>query len=636
MKNIYLAQPNNVISNKVYFPYAIGEIAAYSWQFEEIKQEYCLCDFIYKKDPIETVVTKMKDPYLVGFSCYMWNIEYNLALAALIKKNWPDCIIAFGGQQVPDDTKMLEKHSDIDILLHGEGEHTLYDLLLCLHSGSDLENVNNISFRKNGSPTQTQKLTYHDVSAYPSPYTQGLFDGILRDGRNTGLDFDAILETNRGCPYGCIYCYWAGTEKNFRQFPIERVNAEILWFAVNKISFCICADSNFGLLDRDKEIAHLIVECKKKYGFPQKFETAAAKNKDDDVFEIHKKLNDAEMCCGISVAVQSFSPTVLENIGRKNISLSNYSHQLERYRKEGMATYTDFILALPGETFDSFCRGIFCALEAGQHDSISIHPCEVLPNTILYSDKLREKYGIRTVRGLFQDHTLYDPKNSTYSSRVEVIISTNTMSESEWYSALCIGTCVQSFHSFGLLKFIAIYLRKAANISYFDFYMNLYDWIMKNSPFIQSVIDEVFDNAKRFIAGKGSLCYYNPTFSNAYLYLREGLFLLCLENLETFYTEVKQYLSLYFTDPVLFEDLLKFQKAKLLRPGDSAVTLSFQYDWQDYFADIFNMNYLIPQKKEIFLTAKKCDTDNWTDYIHDKIWFGKRENKMLRHFKKCN
>ncbi|MCH5197581.1 MAG: radical SAM protein [Oscillospiraceae bacterium] len=633
MKNIYLIQPNNVISGKVYFPYAVGAIASYAWQFDEIKREYRLCDFIYKKDPVEDVCATFKEPFFVGFSCYMWNIDYNLDLAKRIKQKWPECIIAFGGQQVPDDTGLLEQYEFIDILMHGEGEQTFYNLLMCFSSDNDLSRLSNISYRKDGTPTHLPRKIYRDVSSYPSPYSTGLFDCILADGRRQGLDFDAVLETNRGCPYSCIYCYWAGTENNFRIFPVERVMADIAWFAENKISFVICADSNFGILDRDNDIADYIVHCKKTFGYPQKFETAAAKNKDDIVFDIHKKLNDADMCCGISVAVQSFSPTVLEIIGRKNLSLDNYAQQLEKYRNEEMSTYTDFILALPGETYQSFCEGLFRALEAGQHDSINIHPCEVLPNTILYSAELREKYQIRTVRGLYQDHTKYDSDSSTNSSHAELIVSTSTLNEQEWCRALRLGTCVQSIHSFGLLKFIAIYLRKAQGVSYYDFYMNLYKWIESESGFLKAVCDDVFENLDRFVSGKGSLCYYNPTFSDSYLYFREGLFLCCAEKLDRFYDDVKAYISQYFSDDELYADLLKYQTAKVLRIGDPALVLHLEYDWQEYFSDIFDSAYLTPIKRKTVLVAEKSDVDNWSDYTYQKIWFGKRENKMLRRFK---
>ena len=297
-----------------------------------------------------------------------------------------------------------------------------------------------------------------------------------------------------------------------------------------------------------------------------------------------------------------------------------------------MSTYTDFILALPGETYESFCSGLFRAIEAGQHDSINVHPCEVLPNTILYSQDIQKKFGIKTVRALNQDHVKYDPDNQTYASRLEIIVSTNTMDENDWAKALRLATCVQSFHSFGLLKYIAVYLRKAKNVPYREFYTGLFEWIETDSPFLQLICSEVFASLKNVLSDEGSLCYYDPTFCNAYLYFREGLFLRCIAQLDSFYSETVRYFRRFFDDPSVLDDLLDYQKGKILLPGAPETEVTYAYDWEDYFKNIFNQSYIQPIKRDTFLHAERCSDDNWHDYVYHKIWFGKRENKMIRRF----
>ncbi len=633
MKKIYLIQPNNNLSKEVYLPYAAGSIAAYAMQDETVRENYELGEIIFLKLPTQTVVSSLDNPFFVGFSSYMWNIEYNLALAREIKTRFPQCIVAFGGPQIPDDTTYLEDYDFIDILMHGEGERVFRNLLVSLNNNTDIKSVKNISFRdSDGSVVRTQKEFYKNIADYPSPYTAGIFDSIINNEAYSDLYFDAILETDRGCPYGCIYCYWAGTESNFREFPIERVYADLDWMAKNRIVYCICADSNFGMLKRDYDIADYVVKLKKGYGYPQKFETSAAKNKDEFVFEINRLLDSANLNCGISVAVQSFSPVVLDNIGRKNISIENFAHQMEAYRREGMSTYTDFILALPGETFDSFSKGLFCAIEAGQHSSINVHPCEILPNTILYQNETIEKYGIKTIRSkLCQDHTVYTPENK-FGSRSEIIVSTNTMSESDWRKAMRLSICVQSFHSFGLLKFIAVYLRKAEKIPYYDFYMSLFDWIEKESVFIKRTLDKVCATIDRFLKGESSLFFYDSRFSDSYLSFKEGLFLCCAAELDSFYDEVNNYLKPYFKDAELFEDLSVYQKEIIKLPHKEAVLIKCRYDWNDYFSDIFDKTKFKPLYRETYLVPDKCKEDNWEDYTRNNIWYGKRENKMLRKF----
>ena len=633
MKRIYLIQPSDVRANTVYLPYAVGTLAAYALGFSEIQAQYTFEPFLFKKDPIEEVLNRMQAPYLVGFSCYMWNIEYNLALAQEIHARFPDAILVFGGPQIPNDISYLAQYPFLQILMHGEGERTFKALLEHLANREPLSDIPNLSYRTPTDLMHTKTQYSRNVAEFPSPYTAGVFDSIVDDPKFSGYRFEAILESNRGCPYGCIYCNWAGTKENFRQFPLDRVKSDLIWMAKHKIVFCICADSNFGILERDKEIAEFVVSLKQKYGYPKKIETAAAKNKDDDVFQINRILESANLNCGISVAVQSFSPTVLKNIGRQNISIDNFSDQLKKYRQAGIATYTDLIIALPGETFESFCRGIFQAFEAGQHLSINIHPCELLPNTILALPETIEKYAIHTIRSMLcQDHcSLMD--DNRFGSRSEIVVSTNTMTSAQWRTIMRISVCAQGFHSFGLLRCFAIYCRRALQISYYDFYMGLYHWIETESRLIKPLLDKVCKTVDLFLEEKSSLFFYDEKFSDLYLPFKEAIFLYCVDQLDRFYADVRVYLQRWISDERLLDDLIVYQKMLIALPSLPDRQARFAYDWYAYFHDIFDTSPTAPICKPTNLLFKGTSYAGWYDYTREALWFGKRSNKMLNpHF----
>ncbi len=635
MKNVYFVQPNNSLSKSsylpsaVYLPYAVGAIAAYSFSHEEIKKEYNLCDFIFTKMPVDKALEEIKNPYIIGFSNYMWSVEYNLALAQAVKEKWPECIIAFGGVQVPDDTEYLKEYPFIDLLMHSEGEVTFYKLLIALSKGEDLENVPNLSYRKDGVPVQTKKELGPPLEDFPSPYTMGLFDYIVNNPEYKNIQFDTVIETNRGCPYRCVFCCWRGNKSGFRQFPMEKVKAELDWLAEHKISYCFCADSNFGILERDEEIADYIAELKKKYGYPQRFESTAAKNKDDMTYRILRKLEDADLNRGVSIAVQSMSPEVLEIVGRKNMSVNNFAEQVARYRTTGMYTYTDLILGLPGETFDSFCRGLCEVIEAGQHSNVSVYRCEFLPNTIMYTKEFVEKYKIKTVRSLLcQIHTRVD-EDMKYASRSDIVVETSTLSMQDWKKAFRFSVCVQSFHSLGLLKFFAIYLRKAKNIAYYDFYMGLYEWIENESSVIKRILDKVFACIDNFLEGKGNLCFSDERFGDIYWEFYEGLFLSCAAEFENFYDDVIKYLEKFFDDEKIFEDLLLYQKSIIALPSQREKVFDLVYDWHEYFENIFNHSYLIPEKRKTTLKIEESSTKDWVSYAHKRVWYGKRYENTI-------
>lgn len=629
MKNIYLAQPTNMLSGAVFLPYSVGTIAAYAWQFPEIKAEYELKELIFLKESVDKAVEKFDNPFLVGFSNYLWNVEYNLDLAREIKKKWPECRILFGGPQVPDDVEYLEKYGFIDILMHAEGELPFYKLLLACSEGGDLSSVPSISYRENGKFLRNEKRIPCDLSDFPSPYTTGLFDGIVNNPEYADVQFDVVLETNRGCPYSCAYCYWSGNDDPFRKFPMERVKGDLDWFAKNKISFCICADGNFGILNRDEEIVDYIIGLKEKYGYPQKFETIAAKEKDDFIFKINKKMHRAGLNKGVSVACQSLSPTVLKNVGRKNMPIEHFSNLLARYRSAGISTYTDIMLGLPGETFESFCQGVFKVIEAGQHDSININRCELLPNSLMYSEEFVEKYKIRTIRSsLCQNHSKASG-GATPGSRSDLIVETDTMSREEWKESCRISIMAQSFHLMGIMRFVSVYLRKARNISYYDFYMSLYSFINNDGKLSKEIFEHVMGNISDFLEGKGNLSFTDERFGDIYWPYEEGLFLCVVNQLDGFFDEIREYLRSYFDDEELFEDLLRYQKNIICAFGSEVKELEFEYDWLGYFSDIISMEKLIPEKRKIRLRIDPSYENDWFGYAKKIVWYGKRDNRSV-------
>lgn len=629
MKNIYMVQVNYSASGALFLPYSAGTVAAYSFSHKNIQDNYCLKDFIITKLPVAKVVSEMENPFFVGFSSYLWNIEYNLVLAKAIKQKWPECIIAFGGPQIPNDLSYLEQYSFIDILMHGEGEVSFYTILSALAEGDRIDRIPNISVRINNTPYKTEEQAPVILDALPSPYLSGLFDKITEDPKYKGVQFNAVLETNRGCPYGCIYCNWARSGSSFRQFPLARVKGDLQWMAKHRITYCMCADSNFGILDRDLEIAQYVIDLNKEHGFPTVFETTAAKNKDELTFKIIESLEKAGLNRGVSVAVQSMTPEVLKIIGRKEMSVDHLASQLDKYRRAGIYTYTDIMLGLPGETLESYCKGLFSVIEAGQHYCIAMYRCEFLPNTIMYSKRFVDRYKIKTVSSRFcQNH---EPVGSDelLGSRSEIVVGTSTMSTSDWKKALKITACAQSFHCMGMLRFIAIYLRKAKKISYYDFYMSLFHWIENDSVCVKRIFEKVFESVDPFLEGKGSLSFSDRRFGDIYWPFEEGVFLCCCAEFDDCFADIRSFTEKFFDDMTLYEDLFAFQKAMIALPSRDPITLHTEYDWKDFFDHIFDSSYEYPEKKKTTLTTVPTKIDDWEMYAREVVWYGKRKEKTI-------
>ncbi|MGN1480209.1 MAG: B12-binding domain-containing radical SAM protein, partial [Acutalibacteraceae bacterium] len=200
MKKVYFVQVGFGFDESVYLPYAVGTIIAYCNADAQIKKQYEFSDIIFRRERLNDALAKIQNPYLVAFSCSVWNVEYNKALAKMIKEKYPDAVILFGGHSVSEDLKLIESEPYIDILMFGEGEESFCNLLKGFSDG-DISRVNNIAYKNGGEIVKTPREFYDDISSYPSPYTSGVFNSLIKN--NPGTDFLAVLETNRGCPYSC-------------------------------------------------------------------------------------------------------------------------------------------------------------------------------------------------------------------------------------------------------------------------------------------------------------------------------------------------------------------------------------------------------------------------------------------------
>ncbi len=625
MKNLYLVQVDVSAgegTQNAYLPYTAGILAASAWTSEIVKNNYCFKEFIFLRENINEVVERMDNPSFVGFSCYCWSTEYNKLLAKAIKEKFPDCIINFGGHDVPDNFSFLENYAFVDILSHGEGEETFKTLLEALALGSPLEEVKNISFRGANGFVRTETALQTTLD-YPSPYLEGWFDEIVE--KHPEITFNTILETSRGCPNQCAYCDWGLLKAKTRLFPFDRIKAEIKWMADNKIAFVWGADANFGMFKRDLEIADELVKAKERTGYPERMRMNYAKNNFENVFAIVKKFKECEFDrIGATLSFQSMSPVVLENIGRKNSSLDFYKNLLTKYNTENMKTYSELILGLPGETYRSFIEGIGKLFEIGQHFVFEVYGCILLPNATMGQKDYIEKHGIKTVRSeIIRPHFVNDafsvPEYNT------IIVETNTMSREMWVRATTFYYMAKALHGNGLLRAFSIYLFNEKGIAYEDFYDGAIDYFEENPDLMISKLysdikchaDELslgITNRKLMFAPCGETVWDD----------HEYVVLHILENLEQFYDEMLPYLKSYNIKDDIFDDLLNYNKNIMRKPCDEEKTIELNYDVHSYLKDVYvNDLHSLEKKKHTLRLRDNNVMTNWHDFGKFVIWYGR-------------
>jgi putative methyltransferase len=327
---------------------------------------------------------------------------------------------------------------------------------------------------------------------------------------------------------------------------------------------------------------------------------------------------------GGNISFQSLNPEVLHNIGRAPNDLAQAHATMLRYASEGIQTYSEVILGLPGETLASFCEGIAKLIELGQHNGIACYLLTLLPNSQLASPQMRTKFDIQTVRraNIFSNEEKVDPDFADVTEYMDIVVATNTMSFEEREKAQLYMELVKSLHGFGLFRFIALYLHLSEGVPYQVFYMQTLIFAQQNP---ESLLGKWMDAVGRYqratLSGFPDASMNLPgileknTYESRYIFCHA-----CLE-LDRLYKEAYGLLQQYHLEPNLLAELLRYQKESIRQPNCPQKRLAFHYDFLRYFSDAYNGEPAQLQNRTVslFFTDTK-NPKNWSEFGFDVIF----------------
>lgn len=178
---------------------------------------------------------------VLGFACYIWNIEMTLHVVDMVKAVRPDIKIVLGGPEVSFTAdELLERCPNIDYIVQGEGEEAFHALVTALQLGNDgLDPViPGVRGRRDGSILGSlEAVEVSDLSSIPFPYTEEDMED---------LEHKIIYyESSRGCPFSCQYCL-SGNKNTVRFFPQERTLEELQWFIDHGVKQVKFVDRTFN------------------------------------------------------------------------------------------------------------------------------------------------------------------------------------------------------------------------------------------------------------------------------------------------------------------------------------------------------------------------------------------------------
>ena len=340
---ILLINPYYPISETPSPPLGLAYLAA---ALEQAGARVKILDFVvypYSPAGLETAVKSFK-PHIAGATAVTMTFDHARQVLLYLKTINPEILCVMGGPHVSFRApETLEENPELDVVVRGEGEQTIVELMQTLKSGEDLSNVNGITFRQGSQINTTPRRQFiANLDTLPLPARH-----LLSLGRYRALGLPATLTTSRGCPYQCIFCVGRkmGGAK-VRYHSVDRVVSELAYLAKRQFERINIADDLFTA-----NADHCLAVCDAIQRHNLDINWTAFARVDTVSEKLLLKMKAAG-CTAVSFGVESANPVILKTI-KKGISLDQIQEAVRMCLRVGISPNASFILGLPGETRDT-------------------------------------------------------------------------------------------------------------------------------------------------------------------------------------------------------------------------------------------------------------------------------------------
>lgn len=370
--------------NAKYIHSNLGIYTLYAYSREQGIREDELCYKEYTiNQSLEDIIGDIYEekPDLIGFSCYIWNIEMVRKIARELRKVLADCMIWYGGPEVSYDALFtLRENEWVDGVIIGEGEQSFFEVLECFRENGRegaYDQIAGLAIRKNGGRVLTKPRERASLDEVVFPYHD------MKELQNRIVYY----ETSRGCPYGCSYCL-SSVEKRVHFRSMEFVKKELQFFLDQKVPQVKFVDRTFNCNPaHTMEIWRYIYEHDN--GITNfHFELSADILTDEEVSFVRKFRPGLAQ---FEIGVQSTNPKTIEAIHRK-MDLDRLRKRVSQIQEgRNIHQHLDLIIGLPYEDITSF-RKSFNDVYAMKPDQFQVGFLKVLKGSPIHQQAL--EYGI--------------------------------------------------------------------------------------------------------------------------------------------------------------------------------------------------------------------------------------------------
>ncbi|MFT7663925.1 MAG: anaerobic magnesium-protoporphyrin IX monomethyl ester cyclase [Planctomycetota bacterium] len=308
---------------------------------------------------------------VLGLSTMGATLPAALAIAGLVRKHSPATRILFGGPGTQGiDRELVERFSQVDAVVRGEGEVTVPEILEQIEAGNSLEGVDGVTWRnsENEVVREADRDPIADLASLPE-YARSLLEPLASYKQITG-EADGLIpiDSGRGCVYDCSFCtigrYWG---RRSRTLPVARLVDEIL--EIRQIDAARSAYLCHDIFGADRDYALEFCDAMIAQGSPVPWECRARIDHIDE--ELAERMGRAG-CYRVLFGIESGDPN-LRNQHDKHLNVElDLLARIEACARHGVIPILSIILGLPGEDREALARSLDFAAQAGLASGVQI------------------------------------------------------------------------------------------------------------------------------------------------------------------------------------------------------------------------------------------------------------------------
>ncbi|MCK4351976.1 B12-binding domain-containing radical SAM protein [candidate division WOR-3 bacterium] len=349
--NVDLIYPGNLMFGPV--PFGIISLASI---LEQPSYSVRVLDFDGQMLNLRSFSKKFgkRKPDIVGITTFTTPmLKRVVKVANYTRRLFPECLIVCGGVHATIFPEQILRELPVDIVVFGEGDLTLPELVKTVESGEDLSRVKGIYYKEGDSIIKTPErsiIKIKDLETSPMPAWH-----LIDPYRHNYI----YLIESRGCPFRCSFCY-AYIHKRYRTKSVNRVVEDVkCLYNKHKIrAFKFWDDLPFG-----GSKSKMTEFCERLLEERLDIRWSCFIRPEMVTHEVLRALERAG-CFYVAMGVESGSPRMLKLLN-KDTTVEKYLEAFNKLSQYNLITAVAFMLGLPDEEIEDIQMTIKLAKKIG-------------------------------------------------------------------------------------------------------------------------------------------------------------------------------------------------------------------------------------------------------------------------------